>query len=290
VVDETRASLNTPLYFGHFVDGNGYKTAAVLLNPSGARMSGFFRLLNQGGFGLSARDEIGGTQAASFNYSVPPGGVYVFQSDGSPANVNVGWVMLTPDQNTTTPAGAAILSDRAGGMLVTESGIPGAVPTTHARIYVDETGGHDTGLALGNPASSATTVSMRAFQVDGVTPAGNPRSFSISPNGHMAAFAGQYITGLPSGFTGVIDITAASPIVALTLRSLNNFRGDSLLTTFPVADFNQPAPSPIVFPQIASGGGFQTQFILLSIAGSASTSLNFFDDDGTPLAVGKRQE
>jgi len=93
------------------------------------------------------------------------------------------------------------------------------------------------------------------------------------------------IGGLPDGFTGVVRISSPSPFVALTLRSLSNSRGDFLLTTFPIADANRPAPAPIVFPQIADGGGYTTQFIFISATGSATISLNFLGDGGSPLIL-----
>jgi hypothetical protein len=74
-------------------------------------------------------------------------------------------------------------------------------------------------------------------------------------------------------FTGVLEISSIRPFAAVTLRSLNNGRGDFLMTTFPVADGARAAPSPIVFPQIADGGGYSTQFILLSATGAASFSI-----------------
>jgi hypothetical protein len=70
------------------------------------------------------------------------------------------------------------------------------------------------------------------------------------------------------------------------LRSLINARGDFLLTTFPVADISQTVTSPLVFPQVADGGGYQTQFILISpsAAGSSSTvSLDVPGDNGSKL-------
>ncbi len=66
-----------------------------------------------------------------------------------------------------------------------------------------------------------------------------------------------------------------------------NERGEILLTAFPVADLNQPPPSPIVFPHIADGDGFSTQFILLNASGPSSATLSFFGETGRPLAVGK---
>jgi hypothetical protein len=74
---------------------------------------------------------------------------------------------------------------------------------------------------------------------------------------------------------------------ALTLRSLINSRGDFLLTTFPTADLTQPALAPVVFPQLVDGGGYRTQFVLLSAGNPSAVTLNLRSDGGTPLAVGK---
>jgi hypothetical protein len=129
---------------------------------------------------------------------------------------------------------------------------------------------------------------MNAFRMDGITPAGASLGpVHLSGGGHTAAYAGEFISGLPDGFKGVLDVSATTPFVALTLRSLYNARQDFLLTTFPIADFNQTPVSPLVFPQIASGGGYQTEIILLSIsAGAPSTlTIRFYGTDGAPLAL-----
>jgi hypothetical protein len=108
----------------------------------------------------------------------------------------------------------------------------------------------------------------------------------IPSKGHSAKFVGQLISGLPEGFTGAVQVDSTTPFVALTLRSLSNARGDFLLTTFPIADANQPAPAPIVFPQIADGGGYRTQFIFISPSGSATITVNLLDDAGSTLELG----
>jgi hypothetical protein len=153
---------------------------------------------------------------------------------------------------------------------------------------VDKSNGHDTGLAIANPGSTAGSVTVQAYQKDGITTAGNGTStLTLAANGHRAAFAGEIVSGLPSGFTGVAELSSTSPFVALTLRSLTNKRGDFLLTTFPVADATQPAPSPLVFPQIADGAGYSTQFIFISATGSASVGVDFVGDDGLPVTIGR---
>ena len=157
---------------------------------------------------------------------------------------------LTPNPGNSTPIGAGVFSFSPAGILVTESGIPSAIPTTHARIYVDKSAGYDTGLAIANPGTSASNITLRAFQNDGTTIAGTgPALLPIVANGHAAKFVGQVIGGLPDGFTGVVDVSSASPFVALTLRLLTNSRGESLLTTFPIADANQPSLLTIAFSE-----------------------------------------
>jgi hypothetical protein len=64
-----------------------------------------------------------------------------------------------PDAGTATPAGAGMFGYNPGNVLVTESGIPAAASTTHARVYVDLSEGHNTGLAIANYS--------KALEVDG---------------------------------------------------------------------------------------------------------------------------
>jgi len=59
------------------------------------------------------------------------------------------------------------------------------------------------------------------------------------------------------------------------------------VTTFPAADLTQAAPTPIVFPQIADGGGYKTQFIFISADGTATVSVNFVADNGAALSLGQ---
>lgn len=110
----------------------------------------------------------------------------------------------------------------------------------------------------------------------------------IAPDGESAAFAGDLISNLPPEFTGILDISASSPFLALTLRALSNSRGQFLVTTFPIADLNRPAPAPIVFPQVADGDGggfYRTEFIFLGNGESAGATLDFYGDEGATLSL-----
>jgi hypothetical protein len=205
------------------------------------------------------------------------------------STTKTGWIRLTPDTGTSTPFGAGVFGYNPNNILVTESGVPAAAATTHAHVYVDLSIGHNTGLAIANISNTHTIVNLRAYKADGVIGIGfNPTALQLPINGHDAQFANQYVSGLTAGFTGVLDITSANPFAALTVRSLYNERGEFLIATFPIADMTRPAPWPIVFPQIADGGGYLTQFILLGAGAASSATLHFSDQEGKPLPVGKR--
>jgi photosystem II stability/assembly factor-like uncharacterized protein len=284
--DLSQPLRSTPIYFPRFVDGGGYMTTLVLLNTSARLETGTIRTLDDNG-GPLVINQVGGTADSTFRYAIRAGGVFRFQTDGFPAAVKVGWVELTPDAGIPTPVGAGILSLNSGNVLVAECGVPAAA-TDHARVYIDLSDGHNTGVAIANPAGTDASITLKAFQSDGVTGIGTRQDpLRLAGNGHGAKFAGEFIAGLPAGFTGVLDMSSATPFAALALRSLLNERHDFLMTTFPIADANQAVPSPVVFPQIADGGGFITQVMLVSAGSGSSTTLNFFDDDGNPLPVGK---
>jgi len=191
-----------------------------------------------------------------------------------------------PDAGTPAPAGSGVFGYNPEMVLVTESGIPPASATTHARIYADLSDGHGTGLAIANLSAAASNITIKAFQEDGVTAAGSRRGpIPLPPGGYTAAFVSEFVSDLPEGFKGVLDIRSTEPFAALALRSLVNERNEFLMTAFPVADANEAAPSPLVFPHIADGGGYQTEFILLSPGGEASTALRVYDEEGMPMNI-----
>ncbi len=287
VADLSRLPSSSTVFFPHVADGDGYVSTFILLNTSSSPQTGLLRFLTDTGSPLTIH-QVGGTADSSFRYSIPPAGTFLFQTDGFSTSLLSGSLQLIPDSGSTSPVGAGIFSRTSNGFLVTESGIPSASPGTHARIHVDMTNGHDSGLAIASTSSSDLPVTLRAFQSDGSTAAGSQAiTLTVPGNGHTAAFVRQWISGLPADFKGVLDISAPAPFAALTLRALTNSRQDFLITTFPIADWTRPAPAPVLFPHLADGDGYKTEFILLSAGDPAAATLSFFGQDGSPLAVGK---
>ncbi len=284
IADLAKPAPSGALSFPQIADGGGYRTTLIMMNTSNTTETGVIHFYSNSGSPLAVRMIDTAAADTRFPYSIPPGGFLRLVTDGSPANVSAGWALLIPDSGLNSPVSAAIFSFAQSGTLVTESGVPAVTPTTHARIYVDKSGGHDTGLAVANPGSASMRITATAYQSDGVTRAGSGQgTVDLLSMGHDAKFAGQVIPDLPPGFTGILDLSSPAPFTALTLRSLVNERGDFLLTTFPIADVTQLPPAPMIFPQIADGGGYQTQIILLSSGGPSNTALSLYGDDGKPL-------
>jgi photosystem II stability/assembly factor-like uncharacterized protein len=280
VADLTQTSGAGSPYFPQFVDGAGYTTSLILMNTTAGTESGMLQIRDKDGNPLIV-NQVGGTADALFRYSIPPNGIFRFQTDGFPAELKAGWVRLVPDISTAMPVGSGIFGYNPQDVLVSESGIPSATPVTHARVFVDLSGKHNTGLAIANVTNLESSITIKAFGQDGFSGAGSSRGPVLLPaRGHTSGFADDFVTGLPPGFTGVLDISSSAPFAALTLRSLVNERNEFLMTTLPIADQSGIAPSLVVFPHLSDGGGYTTQFVLLSAGAVVDGSLIFYDESG----------
>jgi trimeric autotransporter adhesin len=278
IADMTKSLANASIYFPQFVDGGGYTTSLILMNTSTQTETGSLQILDNNGNPLLVN--LGG----GIPYSIPAGGAYHFQSGGLSTSAAAGWVRIVPEGSSMTPIGSGVFTYNPSDVLVSESGIPSSVATTHARVYVDLSGGHNVGLAIANVGSTAASIAISSYQTDGVSSIGSSYGpLPLAANGHDAKFADQLIEGLPEGYRGVLDISSTTPFAALTVRSLKNERDDFLMTTFPIADANQIAPSPVVFPHVADGGGYVTEFMLISAGAAASTTPGFYNDAGAPI-------
>ena len=123
---------------------------------------------------------------------------------------------------------------------------------------------------------------------------GVPASVMVPGNGQVAMFLNQLpgFSTLPSAFQGVLRIstTSANAISVVGLRGRYNERRDFLLATTPAVNENLVTGEQTLFPYIAEGGGYTTQFILLSPAGGGSSSgwLRFYSQAGEPLNLSLR--
>ena len=153
-------------------------------------------------------------------------------------------------------------------------------------------GSIQTGVAIANPDSTATTVTLELTRLDG-TALGLTGTVTVPGQGQVALSLNQVqgFESLPLPFQGVLRVSVGSPteVSVVGLRSRYNERGDFLITTTsPVDEGDASTTLEFLFPHFADSGGYTTQFILFSgVAGqSSSGTLRFFTKEGEPLDLG----
>jgi hypothetical protein len=143
---------------------------------------------------------------------------------------------------------------------------------------------------LANASASAVNVTLSLTTLSGAA-LGSSATLTIPANTQVQRFLNEFpgFQNLPA-FQGVLRINSTpSPVEVMGLRSRYNERGEFLMTTTsPVNYSNFPSYPPVtyMFPHFADGGGFTTQFILLSQGQTVSGQLQFFDQNGRPITPG----
>ncbi len=113
--------------------------------------------------------------------------------------------------------------------------------------------------------------------------------FIRAANAHTKGFIEDLFprnAGIPANFQGVLTITSDQAIAPVTLRYTVNQRGEDLYSALPVADLNNPPLGPLYLQQIADGGGFTTQIILINTSYlSGNITVNLSGDVGDDLSI-----
>jgi hypothetical protein len=293
VIDIT-APAQGPQVLAHYADSGGWTTQVLLVNPGNTLLTGAVLFFDPSG--LPANVSIAGKTGNSFAYAVPPRSSQKLSTEGAAANAITGPVRVVPDglvpDGAAAPVPLVVFSYRAGGITESEAGVPVSKGTA-MQMYVEvsgtprQPGNIQSGIAIANPASSSTAVTVALTQLDG-TPAQDPVSLNLPASGQTAKLLTELFPGVATPFRGILRIMAGTPGVSATgLRLHYNERAEVLIsTTPPAADNNSSSPNEIIFPHFADGGGFTTQFILFNGgAGQSSGTLRLYDQNGQSSSV-----
>ena len=279
VADLTEPASNDVVFFPHYADGGGWTTEVTLVNPTDASISGSVQFLGPGG--------------ATTQYSIPPRNIARINTPGTSETITTGTIRVTPDPGSTSPSGLAIFTLTSGGIVVSEAAVPALRPAQSFRLLDEEcnssAGRLQTGVAIANPSSNTATVTLDFSDVNGNS-TGQTSTLIIPPLGHAVAFIKQFpgLQSIPDLFVGVVRISTTSPagVAVIGLRSEYNERNDFLITTsVPVNETTPPSSAEALFPDLANGGGYESEFVLFSGSpGQTSTgTLKFFSQSGGKL-------
>jgi hypothetical protein len=291
VLDTSVAATTGAVLVPHFSDGGGWTTEIQLLNPSDNALTGNVEFRDDNGtlYNLT----IAGLTKSTFAYSVAPRSSQKLKTTGAAVGTTSGSVRVLPTSNGAAPTPLVVFSFKPGAFTLCEAGVA-AFTGTAFRMYVESSGVGGTvgniqsGIAIANNSGAGGSVTLELTNLDGTTiglPA--PVTKSLAAFGHTANFIAGFFPTVPASFKGLLRVsTTSSAIGVMGLRSRFNERLDNLYTTTPPSNEAAPATfAEYLFPQLADGGGYTTQFILFSgTAGqSSSGSLVLVQQSGLPL-------
>ena len=199
--------------------------------------------------------------------------------------LQVGYTLVRLDSGSGVPVGTAVFSfTNPDGVLVTEAGVGAVEPIARGRLFVDEVGTR-TGVALVNPGSTTALVNLVLRDLEGTTIDEAP--LVLEPGEHTSKFVDELFNAQGDGFRGSLTFESVASLGAIALRLSTNVFGEPLFTTLPVVDLDATAGTdPVVFPQLAAGGGYRTQVILLNPSEETITGrIRLVRSEGTPFLV-----
>jgi hypothetical protein len=280
VADISAPASGDVVFFPHYASGGGWTTQVVLVNPTDAAIAGNVQFL--------------GASGSTSAYSIAPRSMQRIVAASGGSSISIGGVRVTPDAGSTSPSGLSIFSFNNGGVTVSEAGVPVLRPAQAFRMFEIECGSYpgqlNTGIAIANPsATDSATVTLELTDLNGAA-TGMSSSLTLPPSGQTAAFIKQLpgFGSIPYPFHGNLRISTTSPsgIAVVGLRGEYNERKDFLVTTsMPTNEASPISPAEALFPHLADGGGYTTEFVLFSgSTGQSSTGmLRFFTQSGAPL-------
>lgn len=292
-VADLSSALNEPAYLPHFANGGGWTTQIVLINSTDNAAGGTVQFLGPSGSPIEV--SIGGQTGSSFSYSIPRRSSQKFVTSGSGAAIQSGSLRIIPASGRT-PTASVIFSLKTGRITVSEAGLAASKSPTF-RLYVESSGAAgqpgsiQTGFAITNAAAAPITVLLELTKLDG-SPTGLSTSLTLPGSGQVAKFVNEMFPSLPASFQGVLQVSTSSTdgMAVVGLRTRYNERNDFLITTTPPSyETTPPSTTEFLFPHLADGGGYTTQFILFSSTSAASSgTLRLFSQSGAPLILSTR--
>lgn len=270
------APSSATAYFPHVPDGGGWTTQFVLVNPTDSAITGTLQFATQGG-----------QTGNSVPYQIAARSAWRYSTSDTAPSVTTGSAEAIPDASNVAPVGVAIFSLQQNGITISTAGVPSLESGTAFRLYAEESadGTVRSGMGIVNVANTPTTIQFNLVNLDG-TSTGLTGTINLPAFGQQALFLDQVpgLGSLPKPFQGIVRLSSQNggAFAVIGLRGRLNERSEFIMTTTAPTNENAATAPQIVFPQIANGGGFLTQFVLYSGTASepATGTLDVYDQSG----------
>jgi len=200
---------------GFYSDG-AWKTTVFISNSSTTTANGLITFTASDGspFNITFVDE-GGNPVGGGNqigFQLTPGETRKFESVAAEP-LNTGYATV---QATAAVLGTAMFTQfDAAGRMLSEAGVPAAIPLGKQAIFVDTTSGFKTGVAIANPNTAPLHIHFELVNTAGQVIASEIRD--LAPLQHMSIFIHELFPGAP-GMVGRMQFWCTNPMVSVALR------------------------------------------------------------------------
>jgi sugar lactone lactonase YvrE len=262
----------------HLANGQGWKTTILLVNADTHTASFTLSFWADNGSPLVLPLGKDGT-AASVAGTIAPGQLRVIESSGLGGAIVEGWAEL---MTSDAIGGIGIFTASATNQPPSEAAAPlNSVGGTQLFIPFDNTSGGlvlSTGIALANPNQQAAVVGVTFTDQSGQNIPVKTSQITVPANGHYASVLS---TDFPevNGKRGTIKFNSNVDIYGLGIR----YNGKAFTSIGALSSVPRGAKC---ISHLVNGQGWKTTILLVNTdTHTASFTLNFWADDGSPLVL-----
>jgi hypothetical protein len=220
-------------------------------------------------------------------------------------SIRTGYAVVTPI--TAGPLALSISQtfiEQFGGNIVQSSVPPSPLVTlTSMVVNIDPASGVNTGVAILDPFDVRATVALGLVNQQGIII--TARTIIVERRQQRSRFVTELFPGVPqlnASFTGQLFISSNVPVAVLglafsgpfftALPAVGQLSGNSVFPVVPPSTSLTPFPGvgSILFPQLASGGGWASRITIANTSAlPQSVRVDFFDSGdgffGLPIAL-----
>lgn len=257
-----------PVVLPHFADGDGWSTAAILVNPTWEPIAGTLEFLGPDVSPLAVTLP-DGRMGTSFEYTIAPRSAQRFRASNLDGRTASGSVRATPT-SSAAPQGLLLLTFVSDGKTVVAAGVSAGGASTGFRVPIEEAGmpgepgSIRTGLTIANTSDEEIRVTLEVTRPDG-SPAAPLESLTLPPYGQTSQMPAA-IMDLPEEFSsGLLRVSANGPMTIAALRIRINGRGELKATSlWPSNELAQTTTQDRYFAHLADKDGWTTELVLFS--------------------------
>ena len=182
------------LIFPQIADGGGIRTEIILTNPNTVLDSGTIAFKDGNGDSLALPFD--GMPQSSLSYSIPAGGVFKLETDGS-GNTQPGYATVVSDSQSSQITGTVIYNVNGFEVSVSSSLLS---PQHHFFAERDSTA--NTGIAWANPGDEDISIALLLLDPNGQT--AGQSTIDLPAGAQLARFIDQIFDEIGSDFQGSV--------------------------------------------------------------------------------------